>query len=380
MDIEKIIPLIINSLNIPDAEQSLKYAKALNKESVKPLKIKELKKIIRGEFKKKKQQDKLANKNNPLEITSSKALLKTNLNKDWVIQDLLPSGCLTILSGRPGNFKTWLTIYFAICISEGISVFGVFPTKKSKVLIIDEEDSGALIKDRLIKLGIKDKTEISLSIMTGFKADNEERMNILIQEIKRRGISVVIIDSLIRIHSGDENSAKDMANLFTQISRLKKIGITVLINHHHRKSQNNQDSDNQSMRGSVDILAALDCHMMINRKGDDLIITQTKNRYKPEIKPFIITPTNEENNIIFNYKEDYKNNVQIKVSENAQNVLTAILQQEKPIAQTELAKQFKGAIGENKLWTILKELEESKKIQLIIKDKKKKYYIRNPAF
>lgn len=380
MDIKKIIPIIISSLNTTDTKEVLRYIKALNKENKNPLKVKELKIVIRSEFKKKKYEDKLTNKNNPLEITSSKSLLKSNFDKEWIIKDLLPAGCLTILSGRPGSFKTWMTLYFALCISDGSPVFGVFQTKKTRVLIIDEEDSGVLIKDRLKKLGIKAETEISLSIMTGFKADSEEKMDILIREVKKRKIGVVIIDSLIRIHSGDENSAKDMANLFTQISRLKKAGVTVLINHHHRKSQNSQDSDSQSMRGSVDILAALDCHMMINRNGDDLTIKQTKNRYQPEIKPFVVTPVTRGDNIEFDFKESYQNNTKQKINENAEDVLTLISQQKIPIAQVELAKLFKGTIGENKLWTILKELEESKKIQLIVKDKNKKYYTSQSAF
>jgi RecA-family ATPase len=379
MNIKKLIPLIINSLDTINTKSVTKDIKVINKLSDTPLKVKELQKVIRAELKKKKQQNKLINKNNPLEITSSKALLKTNFDKEWIIKDLLPADGLTILSGRPGNFKTWVTLYFAICISEGSSVFGVFKTKKANVLIIDEEDSGVLIKDRLEKLGIKKETEINLSIMIGFKADNEEKMNVLIKEIQKRNIKVVIIDSLIRIHSGDENSAKDMANLFTQISRLKKAGVTVLINHHHRKSQNNQDSDSQSMRGSVDILAALDCHMMINKKDNDLIIKQTKNRYQPEIKPFTITPTKTDNGINFDYKEGCQENIQER-NNNIEVVLSLISKQEKPIAQDELAKELEGVIGKNKLWEILKTLEETKKISPIVKEKNKKYYIRNPAF
>lgn len=382
MNINEIAFSLIELLDTTDQKEILKYLKSINQVSDTPLKVKDLKMIIRLEVKKHKAENRIATKNNPLEIVSSNYLLSSDFKTEWIIQDILPKGSVSILSARPGRFKTWLTLYFAICISRGEDVFGRFSTKKVKVLIINEEDSNVLIKERLVKLGINNSTEIYFSIMTGFKADNEENMNTLIKEIKRLKIGVVIIDSLVRIHSGDENSAKDMSNLFCQITRLKKLGITVLINHHHRKSQNGQDNDSQAMRGSVDILAALDCHMMINKDGDDLIISQTKNRYKPEIPKFKISFEEENNRMKFVFKE-YVNGsggVQNKNEINKETILSFIEQQEEPITQDIIFQKFQGSIGRNQILLILKTLKNEQTIDTITKDRNRKLYVKHSVF
>lgn len=367
---------LINNLDTTDRNIIMKHFKATNQALDKPLKVSFLKNIMRTELKKKKTENKLANKNNLLEIVSSKHLLKSDFKTEWIIQDLLPKGSISILSARPGSFKTWLTLYFAICITQGNKVFDMFPVKKANVLIINEEDSKVLIKERLLSLGVSKDTEISFSIMTGFKADNDKSIDTLIKEIKRLKIGVVIIDSLVRIHSGDENSAKDMSNLFSKISQLKKLGITVLINHHHRKSQSGQDNDSQSMRGSVDILAALDCHMMINRVGDYLKITQTKNRYIPEISPFKISFLKENDKMQFIFKEYSvnKNIVTDKQEKNKTDVLSFIKSQPEPVTQDIIFQEFQGLIGKNGLLSILSNLESEQKIKITTKNKNRKLY------
>ena len=49
-----------------------------------------------------------------------------------------------------------------------------------------------------------------------------------------------------------------------------------------------KSSPSQSMRGSSDILASVDCHLAIQRKDDVLTIIQTKLRQDEEMKPFKI--------------------------------------------------------------------------------------------
>lgn len=382
MNIKKIIPHIIDLTDNSDFKTIVRYLKGLNQAINSPLKMGALKQLVRQEIKNRKRILKLNAKNNPLKIQSSKALITSDIHQDWIIQDILPEGSINILSAKPGSFKTWLTLYFALCISKGDPVFGVFNVKKSNVLIIDEEDSDKLIKDRLIKLGDNGDTNLSFSIMTGFMADNHENIEMLLSELIRRKIKVLIIDSLIRIHSGDENSAKDMSSLFRKISVLKEKGITVLINHHNRKGQDNQNYGNQMMRGSVDILAALECQMMIKRVGNDLIINQTKNRIQPELKPFIISPTQEEDKLNFvfkGYSED-THNQQIKTLHQQDSVLSFIEENDSPITQEDLSKQFQGAIGKNVLLKILKTLEKEQKIIVETKEKNKKFYTINSAF
>lgn len=382
MNIKKAISMIVNLEETTDFKTIIKYLKELNKITTNSLKMGEIRRLTRQEINKRKRLFKLNAKHNPLKIQSAKELLKSNLHQEWIIQDILPEGSISIISAKPGSFKTWLTLYFAMCISKGESVFGIFNVRKARVLIIDEEDSCVLIKDRLIKLGDNGNTDINLSIMNGFRADNEEKMQILMDELTRRKIKVLIMDSLVRIHSGDENSAKDMSSLFRKISMLKERGITVLITHHHRKSQGNQNYDNQEMRGSVDILAALDCHMMIKKDGEDLKIKQTKNRYMPEIPPFKISFTKEDERMSFIFKgySNESNTLLDKQDKNKEAVLSFINQKNEPITQDVIYQEFQGSIGKNNLLTILKDLEQKQKIKIIKENKNRKLYIKSSIF
>ncbi|MDD3285690.1 MAG: AAA family ATPase [Patescibacteria group bacterium] len=382
MNTKKAISIIVGLEETNNFKTIIQHLKSLNSAVANPLKMKELRRLVRKEISERKRLSKLNTKNNPLKIQSGKELLKSNLHQEWIIQDILPEGSISIISAKPGSFKTWLTLYFAICIAKGESVFGVFKVKQSRVLIIDEEDSRALIKNRLIKLGDNGNTDINFSIMNGFMADNEEKMQILMDELKRRKIKVLIMDSLVRIHSGDENSARDMSSLFRKISILKENGITVLITHHHRKGQNNQNYDNQEMRGSVDILAALDCHMMVKKDGEDLKIKQTKNRYMPEISPFKISFVEEDKRMVFAFKE-YSNGLNTptdKQDKNREAVLSFINKRDGAITQDEIYREFQGSIGKNNILTILKNLEQEQKIKIITGNKNRKLYIKGSVF
>jgi hypothetical protein len=57
--------------------------------------------------------------------------------------------------------------------------------------------------------------------------------------------------------------------------------------HHHKKEQGfGKKGGSQSVRGSSDIFAALDCHISVERHEDYLTIYQNKLRVQPQLEPF----------------------------------------------------------------------------------------------
>jgi predicted transcriptional regulator len=122
--------------------------------------------------------------------------------------------------------------------------------------------------------------------MTGRKI-SETYVNELLEWCEGNNTGLVIMDSLVRMHDGEENSARDIAKIFGLMRRLTSAGITLLIAHHNRKPGANGDGGSEQMRGSSDILAAIDCHIAVRRprKDEYLTMEQTKNRYATEIDP-----------------------------------------------------------------------------------------------
>lgn len=213
--------------------------------------------------------------------------------EEWVVDSLISKQGMTALSGNPGDFKTWVTIHIALCMSRNIPVFGKFKVQKGNVLIIDEEDHLRLLKKRLELLGAKDTDTIHYLSQNGIKMDVPAVRDAVLKMVEEKNIKLLILDSLVRVHGQDENDAKGMANVFNSLQKIIKAGASILFTHHHRKQMGFGTSNpGQSMRGSSDILAAVDCHVTVEKKKDEtdrLIIRQTKLRQAEVLKPFEVT-------------------------------------------------------------------------------------------
>ena len=212
--------------------------------------------------------------------------------EQWLVEPLITKQGITALSGNPGDYKTWTAIHIALCVARGGLVYGKFQATQGSVLIIDEEDHLRLIKGRLELLGANDTDSISYISQGGFKADDKDALAAVLEIVKEKDIKLVILDSLVRIHQQDENDAMGMAKVFSSIQQLIGAGASILFTHHHRKQQGlGNHNPGQSMRGSSDILAAVDSHLTIEKKRDDkdsLVITQTKSRQAEALTPFQI--------------------------------------------------------------------------------------------
>lgn len=216
----------------------------------------------------------------------------------WVVEDLIPEG-VTILSAEPRSFKTWLLLDVATCVASGQPLFGTLPTTQSGILIIDEENGAKLLQQRLRLLQTEQKLPIHLMIESNFKLDAEQ-VSRAIKICQEYGVGLVMFDSLVRIHTGNENDATAMAQVFAGLRRFTKAGISVLVTHHNRKSK----SDNAAldMRGSSDILAAVDCHIAVRRdEGNRLVLTQTKLRIAPESDPMELQVVSDKERVRFEY-------------------------------------------------------------------------------
>jgi hypothetical protein len=213
--------------------------------------------------------------------------------EEWLVKSLISKQGMTALSGNPGDFKTWVTIHIALCMSRNIPVFGQFQVIQGEVLIIDEEDHLRLLKKRLELLGAKDTDTIHYLSQNGIKVDVESVKDMILDIVRENNIKLVIIDSLVRVHGQDENDAGGMAKVFSSLQKIIAEGASILFTHHHRKQMGfGASNPGQSMRGSSDILAAVDCHIIIEKKreeADRLIIKQTKLRQAELLQPFEIS-------------------------------------------------------------------------------------------
>ncbi|MEK7194256.1 MAG: bifunctional DNA primase/polymerase [Patescibacteria group bacterium] len=207
--------------------------------------------------------------------------------EEWVVKDLIPLGTITALTGESNSYKTFFTQSMAASVNAGTPFLGHFPTRKGKVLVIDEENHRRHVKNRYETLGISATADILFLSQEGIRIDNEEHIKRLRELLDKEKPSLVILDSLVRLHSGEENSATEIARAFSGMRKLVDNDRAIIVIHHHRKPRTaGKKSNSQSIRGSSDILAAVDTHLAIDREETEITVTQSKMRLQPELSPF----------------------------------------------------------------------------------------------
>ena len=231
----------------------------------------------------------MAKTENPnIKFLSIDELMKKNLPPiRWLVDGLVPENAITILSGTSGSFKTWLAMSTAVAVASGRDFLDIFATQQANVLIIDEESGERLYSERFRLLSSSEDLPIYLMSMSGFSAA-KDKIKAVIEECKNFNIGLVIIDSLVRINNGDENSSKDVASLFAHLRAFTKESISVLLIHHNRKPGVAGYDASSDMRGSSDIRAAIDIQLAVRRVGESstIEVRQPKNRFAEENEPF----------------------------------------------------------------------------------------------
>lgn len=232
---------------------------------------------------------------NKINIVSAEEFVKEQISKiPWVIHNMFEKGTTNMLSAAPNNFKSWIALEIAICISSGSPLFGIFGVNDvQRVWIINEEDTRAGIQARLNMFTNKwSKLPIYLSIQNQITL-NDSYVDEIIAEAEKRGVEFIIFDSLRSMHEADENSSTEMQRVMNQLKKITSHGITVLFTHHNRKKgMYTKSGDPEDSRGSSAINAAIHSHLSCEPKVEDgvtyLRITQPKLKGDKKMEPFKI--------------------------------------------------------------------------------------------
>ena len=122
--------------------------------------------------------------------------------------------------------------------------------------------------------------------LKGIKIDNEEHIEKLKELLDREdpylSYSIRLCVSILVKRTRFRNVSRFFGN-----EKVCAEDRAILFIHHHRKPQGfGQKTNSQSIRGSSDIIASLDSHLAVDRRDENLTITQTKMRLQKELKPF----------------------------------------------------------------------------------------------
>jgi AAA domain len=179
----------------------------------------------------------------------------------WLIEDLVPEAAVTLLTGDSGHGKTILATALAGHIVAGLPFLG-FGVQQRKVLYMDRENPLGVVKQHLYDLHIKRTSD--LIIWGGWCEripDTPSAPSLI--EFARDEHPVIIFDSLIAFHTGDEQSATDTRKYLQHYRQLAAEGATIIVLHHTGKSEGAKQ-----YRGSSDIKASVDVAWLLEKLGD----------------------------------------------------------------------------------------------------------------
>lgn len=313
---------------------------------------------------------------------SLKQLLTTEFPPQrWLVEGLMPLGGITLLSGAPESYKTWVMLDTAVSVAEGKPLFGKFPTSRTKVLIIDEESGERILQERLIALRANSTTPIYTVSMKG-AIFTQEYVSELIEWCLEQEIGLIVTDSLSRVHKGDESTAKDMSALFALVRQLTTVGISVVILHHNRKSNPGIGYSANDIRGSSDILASVDSAVALSTNRSGYVnVMQVKNRIASKERPFTIELLEDDDYRYFDCTATGKNKDD-EFAERKEAILQ-LVSEESTINQTSIYRYFSkertDVGGERAIKIALDELVKDEKLVVSRGDKNARIFSINSS-
>ena len=177
---------------------------------------------------------------------------------EWLVDGVIAKGDSTLLVGEPNVGKSWISLSLAVAVANGDESWIKWPlTHHGRVLYIDEENPYDVVYHRLRQLGLKNHDNMRYLHRQGVRLD--KRFDRILDEAIEYNPSLIVMDSLTRLHTQDENNAGAMAGLFNDSINVltKETGSAILILHHTNKGDST--SSYVRTRGSSDIGAAVDC-------------------------------------------------------------------------------------------------------------------------
>ena len=185
---------------------------------------------------------------------------------EWLVKGLICKGDTTLIVGEPNVGKSWISLSLAVAMAnEHETWVGHELNHHGKVLYVDEENPHDVVYHRLKQLGAEKVDNLRYLHRQGVRLDrNFDR---LLDEAITYEPTMIVLDSLTRFHTKDENNAGEMAGLFNDSINVlcRETGAAVLILHHTNKSESN--SSYVKTRGSSDIGAAIDCGIEARKTG-----------------------------------------------------------------------------------------------------------------
>jgi RecA/RadA recombinase len=191
--------------------------------------------------------------------------------RQWLVAGLLPAGSLALMFGEPKSGKSTIAMALASHIALGRSVAGR-RVNEGAVLWIAGERGHDAIDRRDVYAGLHPRIAIGISRSAPDLSQNTAGQTIIDMAVQlevRTGLptKLIVIDTLARCFSGNENDAGGIKPLIDQIDRVRQeTGATVLLLHHATKPMDmGRGPTRLRARGSTALTGAMDVGLVVSK-------------------------------------------------------------------------------------------------------------------
>jgi hypothetical protein len=171
--------------------------------------------------------------------------LRSMSNVEWLLEEWIPKGALTLIVGETGVGKTWLVCYFIACATGILDWPDGTRSEAHKVCLLETESLRAEHGRRLVRLGLRDSDGLALPYPAELEGTEDRRwyspslpgdLEALVAPMISTGERwAVVVDSLSGAHELRENDA-EMRRLLRPLSALAaKHDVPVIVAHHLKK-------------------------------------------------------------------------------------------------------------------------------------------------
>lgn len=201
--------------------------------------------------------------------------------KRWLIDQIWSASGVGILGGTPKTGKTWFGLECAVGVASGTPVLGRFEVQDpGTVLVYPAEDDPRTVRDRIAGLCAHRRVcvrSLPLAVITceRLAVDTERDRESLEATIERYRPKLLLLDPLVRLHSGDENYAGHVSEILGYLRTLqRRFDLAIMVTHHVSKRRGSKAQLGQGLRGSGDLHAWGDSNAYLTKEqGQPSILT-----------------------------------------------------------------------------------------------------------
>ncbi len=186
-------------------------------------------------------------------------LSKDPVPAEWLVENWIAKGDLTMMIGASNTGKSFITMGLALAVAQDQHMFlDERLMSNGKVLYIDEENSESEVLRRMTGMGLTSAGQKNIHFYHYQKIRLDKDAERVLDDALLIKPELIVIDSLTRIHSQAEDQSGAMNALFNDgiMPLARETGAAVIVIHHVGKT----DSNNSFVRarGSSDLGAVID--------------------------------------------------------------------------------------------------------------------------